>query len=66
MTKTTIIVCSLATAVAAVSCQRPVPLVPPNTRTVVEPTPEKALKSWNSATRQEGEAVLGPLATPRR
>lgn len=66
MKKTAMIVCGLVVAVVAVSCQRPVPLVPPNTRTVVEPAPEKALKSWNSTTRQEGEAVLGPLATPRR
>lgn len=56
----------LVTAMAMVSCYRPVDMVPPNTRPVVEPQPDKAMKSWNTTTRQEGDAVLGPLSTPRR
>ncbi|MBR4107154.1 MAG: hypothetical protein IKK45_00500 [Akkermansia sp.] len=58
---------ALVLGLAAVACQRPLPPVPPSNRTVVEPSGSSSrYKPWNNTTRQEGEAVLGPLANPNR
>lgn len=49
------------------ACQRAVPPVPPTNRTVVQPKGSTdVMKSWNRTTRQEGEAILGPLSNSRR
>ena len=54
-------------AVMMSACQPPMPPVPPSNRTVVGPkgTSER-VKPWNSTTRKEGEAVLGPLGDMNR
>lgn len=49
------------------SCQRAVPPVPDNGRVVVQPKGSTDIvKPWNGTTRQEGDAVLGPLSNARR
>lgn len=54
-------------AVVLVSCQPPMPAVPPSNRTVVGPKGSSdAVKPWNNTTRKEGEAVLGPLGDMNR
>lgn len=57
-----------ATAVLCiVGCQGSVPPVPPSGRTVVQPKGSTDVtKSWNRTTRQEGDAILGPLSNARR
>ena len=59
---------ALALCVAAVpSCQRSVPPVPVSNRTVVPPKGSTDItKPWNGTTRQEGDAILGPLSNARR
>ena len=54
-------------AVMMSACQTPMPAVPPSNRTVVGPkgTSER-VKPWNNTTREEGEAVLGPLGDMNR
>lgn len=43
-----------------VSCSLPVEETPPNTRAVVGPEgTSKRVKSWNSVTKEEGDAALG-------
>jgi len=59
---TTIILATLCT-----SCQRALPPVPDNGRVVVQPKGSTDIvKPWNGTTRQEGDAVLGPLSNARR
>lgn len=54
-------------AVMCVSCQPPMPAVPPSNRTVVAPKgSSESVKPWNNTTRKEGEAVLGPLGDMNR
>lgn len=54
-------------AIVAASCQRPVPPVPVSNRVVVPPRGSTDVtKSWNGITKQEGDAVLGPLSNARR
>ena len=54
-------------AVMMVSCQPPMPTVPPSNREVVGPKGSSdAVKPWNNTTRKEGEAVLGPLGDMNR
>lgn len=53
--------------VVAPSCQRAVPPVPPSNRTVVHPRgTSDVTKPWNGTTKQEGDAILGPLSNARR
>ena len=57
-----ILVATLCTA-----CQRALPPVPDSGRTVVHPKGSSDIvKPWNGTTRQEGDAVLGPLSNARR
>ncbi len=57
-----ILFCTLCT-----SCQRALPPVPDSGRTVVHPKGSTDIeKPWNSTTRQEGDAILGPLSNARR
>lgn len=59
---TALILASLCTA-----CQRALPPVPDNGRVVVQPKGSTDIvKPWNGTTRQEGDAVLGPLSNARR
>lgn len=52
---------------AATSCQRSMPPVPPSNRTVVGPSGSTDVsKPWNRITQREGDAVLGPLSNVRR
>lgn len=54
-------------AVGATSCQRSVPPVPSSGRTVVAPSGSVDGETpWNRLTRQEGDAILGPLSNARR
>lgn len=56
-----------AVALFVPGCQRSVPPVPPSHRTVVQPKGSTdVMKSWNRTTRQEGDAILGPLSNARR
>ena len=49
------------------SCRRTMPAVPDSGRTVVGPRGSSEVeKPWNGTTRQEGDAVLGPLSNMRR
>ena len=49
------------------SCQRSVPPVPSSGRAVVGPSGSvEGEKPWNGITRQEGDAILGPLSNARR
>lgn len=66
MMKTMFLLAPLA-AVMLVSCQPPMPAVPPSNREVVGPKgSSEAVKPWNNTTRKEGEAVLGPLGDMNR
>lgn len=58
----------LAACVLAVSgCQRAVPPVPMSNRPVVGPRgTTDVTKPWNPITKQEGDAILGPLSNARR
>ena len=48
-------------------CGQSVPSVPPSNRTVVQPRGSTdVMKSWNRTTKQEGDAILGPLSAERR
>lgn len=48
-------------------CQRPLPPVPQSHRPVVAPRGSTdVVKPWNGTTRQEGDAILGPLSNMRR
>ncbi len=59
---TTIILAALCT-----SCHQTLPPVPDNGRVVVQPKGSTDIvKPWNGTTRQEGDAVLGPLSNARR
>lgn len=59
---------ALALCVAAApSCQRTLPPVPDSNRKVVGPKGSTDVtKSWNHLTRNEGDAILGPLSNARR
>ncbi len=67
MIKSITITITLLAVAALSSCSMPLALAPESSRPVVGPEGSSSTqKSWNSMTRQEGEAVLGPLAgTPR-
>lgn len=53
-------------AVVAPGCQRSVPPVP-GSRIVVGPRgTTDVTKPWNPITKQEGDAILGPLSNARR
>lgn len=50
-----------------VGCNSKMPPVPPSNRTVVEPGgSSRSVKPWNETTKQEGDAVLGPLSDVNR
>lgn len=54
-------------AVLLPCCRPAMPAVPPSGRTVVGPKGSSdAVKAWSSPTRQEGDAVLGPLGDMNR
>lgn len=59
---------SLCTLAATTSCKQDLPPVPmSNNRTIVPPKGStEVTKSWNTITRNEGDAVLGPLSNARR
>lgn len=49
------------------SCTPSLPPVPPSNRTVVAPSgSSERVKSWSSTTKQEADAVLGPLSNSER
>lgn len=49
------------------SCFSSMPPVPPSNRTVVAPSgSSERVKSWSSTTKQEADAVLGPLSNAER
>ena len=61
------LIATLALATLCTSCQRALPPVPDNGRVVVQPKGSTDIvKPWNGTTRQEGDAVLGPLSNARR
>lgn len=65
--KNGVLLCALLLCVAAPACQRSVPPVPQSNRQVVQPRGSSdVLKPWNGTTRQEGDAILGPLSNTRR
>lgn len=65
--KTIRITMTILVATFLCSCQRAVPLVPENSRPVVGPrASSNVVKPWNGTTRQEGDAILGPLSNMRR
>lgn len=54
-------------AAFSTACQRALPPVPNNGRTVVPPKGSTDIvKPWNGTTRHEGDAILGPLSNARR
>lgn len=49
------------------ACNQAMPPVPPSNRTVVAPRgSSERLKAWSSTTKQEADAVLGPLSNSER
>lgn len=61
------IISSVLLATLCTSCQRTMPPVPDSGRVVVQPKGSTDIeKPWNATTRQEGDAVLGPLSNARR
>lgn len=49
------------------ACTSSMPPVPPSNRTVVAPSgSSERVKSWSSTTKQEADAVLGPLSNTER
>lgn len=57
----------LVVCVVTPACQRALPPVPSSNRTVVAPKGSTDVtKPWNGTTRQEGDAILGPLSNARR
>ena len=49
------------------ACTSSMPPVPPSNRTVVAPRgSSERVKSWSSTTKQEADAVLGPLSNTER
>lgn len=49
------------------ACTSSMPPVPPSHRTVVAPRGSSdRVKSWSSTTKQEADAVLGPLSNTER
>lgn len=49
------------------SCSSSLPPVPPSNRTVVAPSGStERMKAWSSTTKQEADAVLGPLSNTER
>lgn len=49
------------------ACSSSMPPVPPSNRTVVAPRgSSERVKSWSSTTKQEADAVLGPLSNTER
>lgn len=57
----------LALACAMTSCSTKIDKVPDNGRKVIAPSGNSpSSKSWNRMTKEEGDAMLGPLAEPRR
>ena len=62
-----ILLMALPVLVVATSCNVKMPPVPPSNRTVVEPGgSSRSVKPWNETTKQEGDAVLGPLSDVNR
>lgn len=65
--KTGLIAVLLMGSLCCVSCTQKVPAVPDSGRVVVPPRgSSETTKPWNTTTRQEGEAILGPLSGMRR
>lgn len=49
------------------ACSPSMPPVPPSNRTVVAPRgSSERVKSWSTTTKQEADAVLGPLSNSER
>lgn len=54
-------------SLALPSCTPAMPPVPPSNHTVVAPSGStENVKSWSRTTKQEGNAVLGPLGNTER
>lgn len=65
--KTHLALIALVSCAAFTGCQRSVPPVPSSGRVVVEPSGSGVSeKPWNQPTKQEGDAILGPLSNARR
>ncbi len=61
------VISAILLASLCTSCQRAMPPVPSSGRVVVQPKGSTDIeKPWNSTTRHEGDAVLGPLSNARR
>lgn len=57
----------VASSMVMTACESAVAPVPPSNRKVVEPRGSSDVtKPWNQTTRQEGDAILGPLSGMRR
>lgn len=66
MMKKLLILLSLG-SVLIPACHQSMPPVPPSNRTVVAPRgSSERVKSWSSTTKQEADAVLGPLSNTER
>lgn len=62
-----ILTITLPVLLLATGCNHKMPTVPPSNRTVVEPGgSSRSVKPWNETTKQEGDAVLGPLSDVNR
>lgn len=62
-----IIVFAALVGILVPSCSSSMPPVPPSNRTVVAPRgSSERVKSWSSTTKQEADAVLGPLSNTER
>lgn len=61
-----LIICATI-AVAGISCQPSISMVPDSGREIVGPQgTTDTEKPWNAPTKSEGDAVLGPLSNMRR
>lgn len=62
-----LLVLTALTGILLPACNQAMPPVPPSNRTVVAPRGSSdRLKSWSSTTKQEADAVLGPLSNTER
>lgn len=65
--KHTLVLAGALLALLLPSCHSAMPAVPDSGRTVVGPEgSSRSVKPWNQTTKQEGDAVLGPLSNMRR
>lgn len=60
MKSTTLLTLALIASLSLISCSAPLETAPPNTRRVVGPEgTTNRTKSWNTITKDEGDAALG-------